>query len=254
MSSSADDNVARRVLLLARTATTAAPLREMERLRDRAASMPGIAAAVFAFSEEGTPSLRAALHELVATGLSPIVVVPIILPTAPSFEVWLRRTVQRWQAAGNAPWPEIRVAPFLGTQPLLEELLAAVIGSDETKPLDNGKGAATEGSIVPAQKRRVLVCMGGPCNAAGAGVVWGHLRNEQKRLSLRTTGDGSMSAKTSCLGPCSLAPVLQVWPEGTLYGGVDESGVDRIIHDHLLGGEIVDDLAYQPTGSKQRLR
>lgn len=250
----ADNNIARRVLLLARSATTAVPLREMERLRDHAAAMPDIAAAAFAFSEEGTPSLRTALHELVAAGPSPIVVVPIILPTDPSFEAWLRRTVQRWQAADTGPWPEIRVAPFLGTQPLLRELLAAVIGSDESRPLDNGKTTAAEGSIVPAQKRRVLVCMGGPCNAAGAGVVWGHLRNEQKRLSLRTTGDGTMSAKTSCLGPCSLAPVLQVWPEGTLYGGVDESGVDRIIHGHLLNGEIVEDLAYAPTGSKQRLR
>lgn len=242
------------VLLLARSATTAVPLREMERLRDHAASLPGISAAAVAFSEEGTPSLRVALHELVAAGPSPILVVPIILPTDPSFEVWLRWTIQRWQAADTVPWPEIRVAPFLGAQPLLQELLAAVIRSEETKPLDNGKAAATEGSIVPAQKRRVLVCMGGPCNAAGAGVVWGHLRNEQKRLSLRTTGDGTMSARTSCLGPCSLAPVLQVWPEGTLYGGVDEAGIDLIIDRHLLGGEIIEDLAYHPTGTKQRLR
>ena len=254
MSNSTDTMMGMRVLLLARSATTAVPLREMERLRDHAASMPGIAAAAFAFSEEGTPSLHVALHELVAAGPSPILVVPILLPTDPSFEVWLRRTVQRWQAAAPAPWPEIRVAPFLGAQPLLEELLATVIRSDEAKPLDNGKAPAGEGSMVPAQKRRVLVCMGGPCNAAGAGVVWGHLRNEQKRLALRTTGDGTMSAKTSCLGPCSLAPVLQVWPEGTLYGGVDEAGVDRIIDRHLLGGEIVEDLAYLPTGSKQRLR
>ena len=95
--------------------------------------------------------------------------------------------------------------------------------------------------------------MEGP-GAAGAAVVWGHLRNEQKRLSLRNAGDGTMSAKTSCLGPCSLAPVLQVWPEGTLYGGVDEEGTDRIIRHHLLAGEVVEDLAYRPTGAKQRLR
>lgn len=85
-------------------------------------------------------------------------------------------------------------------------------------------------------------------------MIWGHLRNEQKRLSLRTSGEGTMSAKTSCLGPCSLAPVLQVWPEGTYYGGVDEAGVDRIVERHLLGGAIVDELAYHPTGTKQRLR
>ena len=63
-----------------------------------------------------------------------------------------------------------------------------------------------------------------------------------------------MTAKTSCLGPCGLAPVLQVWPEGTMYGGVDEGAVDRIIDNHLLGGGIVEALAYAPTGAKQRLR
>jgi len=48
--------------------------------------------------------------------------------------------------------------------------------------------------------------------------------------------------------------VLQVFPEGTYYGGVTEAGVDRIIDDHLLGGRVVADLAYEPTGRKQSLR
>lgn len=96
--------------------------------------------------------------------------------------------------------------------------------------------------------------MGGPCLAAGAEVVWGHLRNEQERLSLRTAGEGCMSAKTSCLGPCNLAPVLQLWPEGTYYGGVDEAGLDRIVAEHVLGGTPVEELAYAPGGRKHTLR
>ena len=63
-----------------------------------------------------------------------------------------------------------------------------------------------------------------------------------------------VSAKASCLGPCSLAPVVQVYPEGVYYGGVDEAGIDRIIAEHILGNEIVADLAYAPTPGKQRLR
>jgi (2Fe-2S) ferredoxin len=68
------------------------------------------------------------------------------------------------------------------------------------------------------------------------------------------TGDGTMSAKSTCLGPCNLAPVLQVFPEGTYYGGVTEAAVDRIVTEHLLGGAVVDDFAYHPTGRKQVLR
>jgi (2Fe-2S) ferredoxin len=63
-----------------------------------------------------------------------------------------------------------------------------------------------------------------------------------------------MSCKTTCLGPCALAPVVQVWPDGTVYGGVDEAGVDRIIAEHLGEGRVVADLAYAPTGKKQTLR
>lgn len=240
-----------RVLLLARSATAAQPLREMERWASAMAELPGVGAAAFAFSEEGTPSLRDGLRALVEAGGEPIVIVPMVLPAEASFGNWLRRTVQRWQAADARPWPEIRIAGFPGAQAQMRDVLTACLATDA--PVEPGK-AAGEGSIVPAQKRRVLVCMGGPCNAAGAAVIWGHLRNEQKRLSLRTAGDGTMSAKTSCLGPCSLAPVLQVWPEGTTYGGVDEAGVDRIVQEHLLGGRIVEALAYHPTGTKQRLR
>ena len=240
-----------RVLLLARSATAAQPVREMERWASAMAALPGVSGASLAFSEEGPLSLRDGLRALVDQSDQPIVVVPMVLPSEPSFENWLRRTIRRWQAADARPWPEVRIAAFPGMQQQMQDVLTACLASDA--PIEPGKPAG-EGSIVPAQKRRVLVCMGGPCNAAGAAPIWGHLRNEQKRLSLRTAGDGMMSAKTSCLGPCSLAPVLQVWPEGTLYGGVDEAGVDAIVQEHLLGGRIVEALAYHPTGAKQKLR
>lgn len=244
------------VLLLARSATTGAALREMETLADHAASLPGVVRALFAFAEEGTPSLRSAIETLIATP-EPVLIAPILVPVEPSFLVGVKRSLQRWQGGDARPWPAIRIAPALGRQAIVRDLLAAIVGAAkaETVMVEHVNAPPPlEGSVVPAQRRRVLVCQGGPCIRAGAGTIWGHLRNEQKRLSLRTSGEGTMSAKTSCLGPCSLAPVLQVWPEGTYYGGVDEAGIDRIVESHLLRGEPVDDLAYLPTGTKQRLR
>lgn len=244
------------VLLLGRSATTGAAIREVEALRDQAASLPGVARALFAFAEEGAPSLRSAIETLIGTP-EPVLIVPILVPVEPSFLIGVKRSLQRWQGRDSRPWPEIRIAPPFSRQTLMRELLATVVDMVEAETTAVEKVAAPpplEGSIVPAQRRRLLVCQGGPCIRAGAETIWGHLRNEQKRLSLRTAGEGAMSAKASCLGPCSLAPVLQVWPEGTYYGGVDETGIDRIIESHLLRGEIVDDLAYLPTGTKQRLR
>lgn len=243
-----------RVVLLSRTATTAAPLRELETLRAATAQLPGVSAAAFAFIEEGTPSLRAVLRQWSADNSEPIVIVPLMLPVEANFTVWLKRSLARWRRETGGAWPEIRLAPGPAGQPALLSLLQSLIGAPDTVTLDAAAPAPPEASIVPAQKRRVLVCMGGPCRAAGASVIWGHLRNEQQRLSLRTAGDGAMTAKTTCLGPCGLAPVVQVWPEGTNYGGVDEYALDRIIVGHLLKGEVVADLAYAPTGARQWLR
>lgn len=238
------------VLLLARSATTGAALKDMERLRDQAAGLPGVGPVVFAFAEEGTPSLRDALGALIDAGHAAVLIAPIVVPAEPAFITGLRKALQRWRGADTRPWPEIRIGPFPG-----RDLLDALSGAPDAEPVALGPDAPLlEGSIVPAQKRRVLVCLGAPCIRAGAETVWGHLRNEQKRLGLRTAGEGTMSARTSCLGPCNLAPVVQVWPEGTLYGGIDEGGIDRIVERHLQKGEIVEDLAYRPSGAKQTLR
>lgn len=247
-------NASRTIVLLARSAISAPPLREMERFRDVAAGLPGVRRALIAFSEQGSPSLRHVVEELVSEGCGHIAIVAMQLPFEASFQAWLTRALTRWRGGDRRPWPEISLSPLLADEDsALQALGAAIARQNPPLSLETSKNA-TEGSIVPSAKRRVLVCMGGPCNVAGAEVIWGYLRNEQDRLSLRTAGDGCMSAKSSCLGPCNLAPVVQVWPEGTYYGGVDEEAIDRIIAAHLLAGEPVAGLAYEATGKKQYLR
>lgn len=243
------------VLLLGRSAVGAAPIREMEQFCGGIAALPGVERAVFAFSEQGKPSLRHVIDELVAAAYRRILIVPLLLPTEQNFVTWLAKTLQRWRAADSRVWPEIHTAPLLADHPAMAAMLAAMVQSGGAPLAIPAKPPAdAPASIVPAQKRCVLVCLGGPCHAAGSAVLWGHLRNEQERLSLRTAGEGTFTARTSCLGPCALAPVVQVWPEGTYYGGIDEVGIDRIVQHHLLDGMIVDDLAYRPTGRKQALR
>lgn len=149
----------------------------------------------------------------------------------------------------TAEWRELAAAnEQLAVDALVQGLLHQAAPAVEA-PV----ASATAGSVIPPQKRRVLVCQGGSCNHAGAGSIWGHLRSEQKRLDLRDAGYGMMSARTSCSGPCNLAPVVQVFPEGIWYGGVDEAGIDRIIDAHLLRGEIRE-IAYEPLLTKQALR
>ena len=246
----------RAAILLAKSAVTNVATEEMSRLAEQMQRTGQVGSAAFAFSEQGSPSLRTVLFRLRDARYAEVWILPCLIPMEPGFLVWIAQTVQRWkQADPDRGWPLIKIGCAPASTMAIDALMQAWGSHTGDSPaVEPSRTALPEGSIVPPQKRRVLVCQGGPCNNAGAAVVWGHLRNEQKRLDLRTTGVGMMSAKSSCLGPCRLAPVLQVFPEGTYYGGIDESGVDRIIEQHILGGVVVTDLAYAALPGKQRLR
>ena len=243
------------VLLVARYAFAAAPHRDMQRLARMASLLPGVEHAAFCFAEQGTPSLREALLSLRGAGFAAVLVVPAMLPMEPSFLNWMKRSLRRWQAETPGGWPRLHLARDMTRSLHFEALLVSLVrGAAAEPPVEPASDALPEASLVPAQRYRVLVCNGPSCNSAGADAVWGHLRNEQERRKLRISGGGTMTAKTTCLGPCALAPVMQVFPEGTWYGGVTEAAVDRIVEEHLLGGTAVEDFTYRPAGGKQRLR
>lgn len=244
----------RAVLLIAKSAFAAAPHADMARIADAVAERRPDAIVRYAFTEQGTPSLKEALLALVEEDCTHVSIVPLVLPMEPSFHTWLQKAIRRWRSEDERPWPQVAITGHIAASPVMAELLDDLIGSSVPFDLAADQKSLIEGSLVPAQKRRVLVCQGAPCNAAGADVIWCHLRNEQQRLKLRTTGDGTMTAKSTCLGPCNLGPVMQVFPEGTYYGGITEHAIDRIITEHLLAGHVVEDFAYHPSGRKQRLR
>ena len=203
----------RGVLLVAKSAFAAAPRDEMRRIASMVQS-PGTSHVRACFSEQGEPSIRDALFELRGAGCSTILVVPLMLPVEPGFRNWLRTSLRRWQAEEPGDWPPVRIARDIAESRHFQWLLADLVsGEAKEAPVPPAETTVREGSLVPPQKRRVLVCAGRACNAVGAEAIWCHLRNRQQERRLRVTGDGTMTAKSTCLGPCSLAPVLQVFPE-----------------------------------------
>ena len=246
----------RAAILVARAAFTGAASGEISRLARQLARQPGAARMRFAFTEQGDPPLRDVVHEIVAEQVDELLVLLLLVPVEPGYRLWLMHAIKRWRSAdAGRRWPRVRIGPApsecASLPALLRDMFDAALECGEW--IDDVL-EPHEASQVPTQKRRALVCLGGPCNNAGGALLWGHLRNAQKRLALASAGDGTVSAKTSCLGPCALAPVMQVYPEATVYGGVDEAGVERIVTEHLIGGKVVQTLAYQPSRTRQRLR
>ncbi len=51
-----------------------------------------------------------------------------------------------------------------------------------------------------------------------------------------------MITNTGCFGICDKGPVVVVYPEGVWYGNVTEEDVDKILEQHIIGGNPVEEL------------
>ena len=45
-----------------------------------------------------------------------------------------------------------------------------------------------------------------------------------------------LRTKADCLRICAEGPVLLIWPEGIVYGGVNAERIERILREHVIGG------------------
>jgi (2Fe-2S) ferredoxin len=50
-----------------------------------------------------------------------------------------------------------------------------------------------------------------------------------------------LRTKADCLRVCQGGPVLLIWPEGILYGGVTPERIERIVQEHVIGGRPVEE-------------
>ena len=49
-----------------------------------------------------------------------------------------------------------------------------------------------------------------------------------------------LRTKADCLRICAEGPVLLIWPEGIVYGGVTAERIERIVHEHVIGGHPIE--------------
>jgi (2Fe-2S) ferredoxin len=77
------------------------------------------------------------------------------------------------------------------------------------------------------------------CDPAQGAASWDTLKRLVREWGLEDPARPEgivLRTKADCLRICAEGPVLLIWPEGIVYGGVSAERIERILREHVIGG------------------
>ena len=82
------------------------------------------------------------------------------------------------------------------------------------------------------------------CPDPAVGVAsWDALKRLVRELGLEDPARPEgivLRTKADCLRLCAGGPILLIWPEGTVYGGVSPERIEPILREHVIGGQPIE--------------
>ncbi|MGJ3250402.1 MAG: (2Fe-2S) ferredoxin domain-containing protein [Elainellaceae cyanobacterium] len=86
------------------------------------------------------------------------------------------------------------------------------------------------------------------CDKTASLESWNHLKTRLKQLRLdKPTSERPacvFRTKANCLRVCQQGPILVIYPDGVWYHSATPEVIDRIITEHLIGNQIVEEYAF----------